>query len=183
MHLVYEWYYPVGDFPFDPQRQNNWVLANGDTSGYGMHGDFSNGWNIDLLTSAIEQCNTFSFSIENCPPFAQWNNTQIPPCMPSGTYPDEKVGLNNQSLTALPGCNPLWTDNSTKPTCDSTIVSAINLNLGPDLSEWNYLACPVGNTGQGPMLTNFSIKGYQNMTVNYCLDTCAEHGYKYAGLT
>jgi len=34
MHLVYEWYYPVQDFPFDPQRIDNWVLANGDTSGY-----------------------------------------------------------------------------------------------------------------------------------------------------
>ena len=43
MELTYEWYYPVQDYPFDPKRDDNWVLSFGDNSGFGMHGDFTNG--------------------------------------------------------------------------------------------------------------------------------------------
>ena len=43
MQLNFEWYYPVQDFPFDPTRDDNWVLSFGDNSGFGMHGDFTNG--------------------------------------------------------------------------------------------------------------------------------------------
>lgn len=43
MQLTYEWYYPVNLFPFDPTRDDQWVLSFGDTSGFGMHSDFTNG--------------------------------------------------------------------------------------------------------------------------------------------
>jgi len=78
-------------------------MLQGDTSGYGLHGDFTNGWNESLLQEAIDTCDQNSFGIEHCPAFAQWNTTQIPPCSPNDLFPNENVGMDNQPLTALPG--------------------------------------------------------------------------------
>lgn len=43
MQLTYEWYWSVQDFPFDSSREDNWVFSFGDTSGFGFHGDWTNG--------------------------------------------------------------------------------------------------------------------------------------------
>jgi len=110
------------DFPFDPTRTDNWVLSfvsvpstlnvtyaahtfQGDTSGFGLHADFANGWNVTLLQQAINDptCNSAEAGIEKCEAFSRWNVSTIPPCMPSGMYPNEPVGLDNRPLTALPG--------------------------------------------------------------------------------
>jgi hypothetical protein len=62
--LFYEFVYPVGQFPFNTTAGAiNWVLANGDTTGYGFHGDFISGWphddgnGVNVLESAIQTCN------------------------------------------------------------------------------------------------------------------------------
>lgn len=182
MQMTYEYYFPVDRYPFDPTRRNNWVLSFGDLSGYGMHADFTNGWNVTLLQQAIDECaDRYSIGIENCPPFAPWQGQQVPPCMATGLYPNEDVGLNNHSLKALPGCNPLWNDNSTKPTCTNWQDPPINMRHGPDLSEWNYVGCPMSATPSGLILWDVQITGWVNMTVDLCLQQCA--GYKYAMTT
>lgn len=102
--------------------------------------------------------------------------------MASGLYPNEEVGLNNVTLDALPGCNPLWTEDSTKPTCSPPVpVPPIDLRYGPDLSEWNYVGCPMSATPDGLILWDVQAKSWPNMTVDICLDLCA--GYKYAMTT
>jgi len=184
MQLVFEWYFPVNDHPFDATREDNWVLSFGDTSGFGMHGDFANGWDTTLLQEAIDQCNVDEFGIEHCPAFSKWNNTQVPPCMPSGLYPNENVGLDKQNLTALPGCNPIWSDNSTKPMCTTTLSTpAIDVRWGPDLSSWNYVSCPFTYNDNGEMLTAHTHQNFANMTTDLCLDECKSGGYKYAMMT
>lgn len=43
------------------------VLANGDPIGYGLHGDFLNGWDVDVLQQAIRTCTNDSGRVEDCP--------------------------------------------------------------------------------------------------------------------
>ena len=45
------------------------LFANGDTTGYGFHGDFMNGWAEETLQVACETCNNLSGRIEDCSPF------------------------------------------------------------------------------------------------------------------
>jgi len=101
--LVFEYYWDVASKPMDPTREDNWVLSFGDTSGFGLHGDFTNGWSESVLQEAIDTCDQNSFGIENCPAFTEWNKTQIPPCAPNGLFPNENVGMDGQPLSALPG--------------------------------------------------------------------------------
>ncbi|KNG46155.1 wsc domain-containing protein [Stemphylium lycopersici] len=44
--------------------------SNGDPTGYGYHADFINGWNIDTLQSAVDQCTNPSGRVEDCPIFS-----------------------------------------------------------------------------------------------------------------
>lgn len=139
-----------------------------------------NGWNITLMEEAINSCNVTETEIQNCAPFAPWSGAQIPPCMPIGQYPDEPVGLDGKSISALPGCNPLWTDNSTKPTCAAPAPTpSIDVSYAPNLTNWNYVSCPLLWQNNGMMLNAKSIRNWStNMTVDVCLSQCA--GYKYA---
>jgi len=46
------------------------VLSNGDPTGYGYHGDFQMGWDsVDFLQSAVDTCTNASGMIEDCPLF------------------------------------------------------------------------------------------------------------------
>jgi hypothetical protein len=45
------------------------VFANGDTTGYGFHGDFIMGWDNNLLQNAVDTCTNPSGMVEDCPLF------------------------------------------------------------------------------------------------------------------
>jgi hypothetical protein len=47
----------------------HFLLSNGDQTGLGYHGDFLNGWDIDVLQEAIELCTGLSGHVEDCSPF------------------------------------------------------------------------------------------------------------------
>ena len=66
--LFYEMFVNVGDFPYN--GAGTWVLANGDTTGYGHHGDFQNGWDVDLLQTAIDTCVNANGNVMDCPALA-----------------------------------------------------------------------------------------------------------------
>jgi Domain of unknown function (DUF1996) len=55
------------------QNSNQWthpfVLSSGDPTGYGLHGDFYNGWNVFILQEALNKCNASSGAGEDCPAF------------------------------------------------------------------------------------------------------------------
>ena len=42
------------------------VWAQGDPTGYGLHGDFLNGWDVELLQSAVDECISDSGDVEDC---------------------------------------------------------------------------------------------------------------------
>jgi hypothetical protein len=50
-------------------RNGKFVIANGDPTGYGFHGDFIMGWEGNTLDAAVEQCTSLTGRIEDCPVF------------------------------------------------------------------------------------------------------------------
>jgi len=79
------------------------VLANGDPTGHGYHGDFMSGWNFTILQAAVSpgpsQCNNNSGLIQDCPLFSLADET----C----TFP-QPTSLQSEDYTGprlyLPGC-------------------------------------------------------------------------------
>ena len=101
------------------------VLANGDTTGYGFHGDFLQGWqNLTALQHSFGNCTGPGSA-------CAWNSFGTPDGkqgQKSLQSPDVKavyeveVGLNGP-LTKLPGNNPVYTPGSSLVTPTSTLVS------------------------------------------------------------
>jgi hypothetical protein len=95
---------------------NRFVFANGDTTGYGFHGDFIMGWtNRTALQNAHADCITAS----NCPTLGnkpQTTETLITPAI----FP-EPIGLNGP-IALLPGNNPVVFP-SAKPSSPIRVIS------------------------------------------------------------
>jgi hypothetical protein len=66
--IFYEVYFNVAPL-YTRNDGGRFVLANGDPTGYGLHGDFINGWDRDVLQRAVENCTRDSGVIEDCPVF------------------------------------------------------------------------------------------------------------------
>lgn len=97
------------------------VLSTGDPTGYGSHGAFQNGWDVNILQQALNTCDSSS-SIEECPPlqnYTQSNDVQtscslgtpllsLTQLILANPFPEQVLG----SLDQLPGCNPVqWGPN------------------------------------------------------------------------
>lgn len=65
-NLLYEVIWNTNAFK---NRNGRFVIANGDTQGYGYHADFISGWDEDFLQSAVNTCTNLSGRIEDCPIF------------------------------------------------------------------------------------------------------------------
>lgn len=135
-----------------------------------------------MLQDAIDNCQTNDAGIDACPAFAPWHSNvyKNPGCTPIGDYPDEEVGTKGP-IKALPGCNPLWGDEPTKPTCTQDgATPQLNRLLSPNVAGWNPLGC--ASEANGMALTAVSLKDQMNLTVSSCLATCKAGGYSYAGV-
>ena len=83
------------------------VFANGDTTGFGFHGDFLNGWKVDVQEGAVRNClyTDEGGRIEACSYLVSSYDADVPRhCPEQPTVFDETV---HGTLTGLPGCNPL----------------------------------------------------------------------------
>jgi len=104
------------------------VLANGDPTGYGLHGDFLNGWDRSVLSRAVQTCTDGSGVIENCPVFQNENrfvsNADMNSCAASNPLPSENV---SGPMPNLPGCVAVTngpaaaTPNDLVPGCTSAV--------------------------------------------------------------
>lgn len=154
----------------------------GDTTGYGFHGDFVNGWDVTALQQAVDTCTDDSGNISDCPVFAntlftpaQSQACRIPPLV------NEQITGN---LTKLAGCN---TPNSgpalatPQPCAVTPIGKAV-----PDYTDvtkslkWKYAGCANDSVSAR---TFSGAQWYSNsMNVSTCINFCNKAGYSLAGL-
>ncbi|KAL8689292.1 MAG: hypothetical protein Q9218_005004 [Villophora microphyllina] len=101
VHMFFEVLYGVNDI--NKGDGGKFVFSQGDTTGYGFHGDFLNGWKADVLTSAINQCAfTNDAGVENCAPFKPSLDPNF-----AKTCPEAPSLLNEPVhgvIDKLPGC-------------------------------------------------------------------------------
>ncbi|KAJ4377492.1 hypothetical protein N0V83_000317 [Neocucurbitaria cava] len=71
--LFYETIWNTNAFNGKPGQ---FVWSNGDPTGNGYHGDFMNGWNIDTLQSAVNDCTDPSGRVEDCVHFIDSLNSE-----------------------------------------------------------------------------------------------------------
>jgi hypothetical protein len=194
VHLVtlfYEFIYNVQNFPFNNASYPTWVLANGDTTGYGFHGDFVNGWaahvnGTNVLQQALDQCNDnngVGGELNNCPPFVPYlNSAAASACKPQNDQIDEDIGLGHK-ISKLPGDNPLWIGNSTtKPAFTNyTEPNTTYTNFQSVIpTGYNYVGC-IAEGSSGRALTGKSISN-ANMTRGACVSFCQSFGFPLAGV-
>jgi hypothetical protein len=98
--IFYEFFYDSSPY----KDVGKYVLANGDPTGYGYHGDFIMGWtDRDALQNAHANC----INAADCPTLGNQPGAAVPLIYPA-VY-EEDVGFNGP-IAKLPGNNPItWT--------------------------------------------------------------------------
>jgi hypothetical protein len=190
MHLFFEVLYAVNSI--DTSDGGFYVFGNGDTTGYGFHGDFINGWDMDVQTAAIEQCaTTDSGAISDCPPlyasddpYFNINCPEQPPIFNETVH-----GL----LNVLPGCNPATGGAVAAPQNICPVQPSINYNNnnynftrvipypGLLIGNWSYVGCSL-DMESTRALGGPSYSSSSQMTIESCTAYCQSQNYLYAGL-
>ncbi|KAH8079917.1 hypothetical protein HD553DRAFT_125501 [Filobasidium floriforme] len=200
--LEYAWYTHQWKDGATAPLKGKLAWANGDTTGYGIHGDFTNGWDRSLLARAMADKSCTSGSVigaHECSIFsANMDVTKARNCKPDAGVLAERAG-NGDGITiaTLPGCNPLWGNTPNKPTCSSPApqydISRFKATDGsmvavssqrrdrpiPSSAGWIPLGC-VKETG-----SFIDAKAYlwpKNLTQDGCMKRCATDGKKFAAV-
>ena len=117
------------------------VLANGDPTGYGLHGDFMDGWDKSVLSRAVATCTNLSGVIDDCHVFSDkingenrfFSDDENNNCAAPNPIPSEDVNTG-VILEYLPGCVPITegpapaVDGVTVPGCT---VGSVNGSTNP----------------------------------------------------
>ncbi|KAK7217869.1 hypothetical protein V2G26_005872 [Clonostachys chloroleuca] len=104
LSVFFEFFYDTGSV----QNPNRLVFAHGDASGYGLHGDYLQGWtDQDRLETALDTCEGGPDSAGcSLAVLAGGKAGQPSAQVPATPAPEEDVGLNGP-LSKLPGDNPV----------------------------------------------------------------------------
>ncbi|KAJ9118014.1 hypothetical protein QFC24_006286 [Naganishia onofrii] len=207
--ILLEYTYHPESFPAITKGQKlkgRLAWANGDTTGYGLHADFLNGWDTAILTKALNDpgCVNIGYSIEiqKCPVLSPYFNTATAQaCKPArGQLQEPYAQGDGNVLPRLPGCNLLWGSSGPKPTCDPPVagldVSAFTTTDGPyvlAVSEqrnvtvsqdkgWHNIGCYMGTSAVQPLGPGITYTD-PSMTPERCQQSCAKNSYTYSALS
>ncbi|RAH65543.1 DUF1996 domain-containing protein [Aspergillus aculeatinus CBS 121060] len=78
--LVSLFYESIWDTYAFKSKKGNFVLANGDPTGYGYHGDFMYGWDSQVLQQAVDTCTNMSGEVTDCPVFTLQSDEKQDEC-------------------------------------------------------------------------------------------------------
>ncbi|KAI1135198.1 hypothetical protein F5Y05DRAFT_184629 [Hypoxylon sp. FL0543] len=88
-------------------RAGQFVISNGDPTGYGYHADFMAGWDPDFLQEAIDTCTNESGEIQDCPLFVNNGPLQTEQEQTSCQFDMPSILANEdgaaKNLKSLPG--------------------------------------------------------------------------------
>ncbi|OLN81142.1 WSC domain-containing protein-like protein 6 [Colletotrichum chlorophyti] len=182
--LFYEVIFNVNEFK---DRWYNgkqpFVLSNGDPTGYGLHGDFINGWDVNVLQAALNTCKDNGGSIEKCGVFQFFDDDTRRGCR-------VPVKVNEQTqgeLSKLPGCNSVQSGpGNAQPEAGCGATTQISqpqwgYNDVTASLKFKYLGCARDPAGQSRTLPAAKLSG-DSMTVETCIKHCDSKGFRYAGL-
>ena len=159
--------------------------------GYGFHGDFLNGWDVDTLQAGIDQCAIANADgiVHECPVFAPIDDQNYSAdCPPRLAEIDEPV---HGMIDKLPGCITVTPGpgeatladfvcpaNAPEPALLS-VSSDSGPAVGSTVNGWTYMGCANEPTGQRAL----SAASYtsDNMTTEACQSFCAGKGAPMAG--
>ncbi|TAQ86807.1 hypothetical protein B7494_g4889 [Chlorociboria aeruginascens] len=182
-HLFFEILYSVTNIV---QDGGLFTFANGDETGYGFHGDFVNGWDLDVLSQAIDQCLLSDDGvIADCAPLAASDDVNFATdCVEtSPVFPCEPV---HGMIGVLPGCiTPTGLDQPAENTCANGNVAACppNYSNGPPApysgnGEYSYVGCYTEATSDRAL--SGSSESIPTMTAETCITFC--EGAEYVGV-
>jgi len=103
--MFWELIYDTGYFPHG-NGVNPFVWSNGDNTGFGLHGDFVNGWNSTVLYQALHDSTCGGGQITDCDTLRPYVYDYAYCPMDNPIYSTEDVGLATP-ITYLPGDNPV----------------------------------------------------------------------------
>lgn len=162
-------------------NQHPFVFAQGDRTGYGFHGDFLNGWDIDVLRKASSECTNDSGNLEDCPVFGElYTNDECQACKIPPSVDEQVTG----NLMSLPGCNPPSDGPEYAPPTPCTTppigqpmqyFSNMIQSLG-----WEYKGCAGDNVNARTLQA--ASTATDDMTIEKCINYCKSAGYSLAGL-
>jgi Domain of unknown function (DUF1996)/WSC domain len=200
INLFYEVYYFVNQIK--KQAGGQFVFANGDTTGFGFHGDFLNGWNTTVLQAAVDECApgpNSSGLISDCAPLAAVDSsTYSQDCPERPPLVDEQVyGILDQ----LPGCNEVTSGPEAATLNQTTCPASVpppDLNsfvpsnvsdmpilplVGDNTNGWKYLGSVTdpGNSG-GKRALGAMLYRNESMTIERCQTKCTSSKFSFAGL-
>lgn len=157
------------------------VWANGDPTGTSFHGDFLNGWDVDLLQRATDECTNESGRVEDCPVFKL-----RPDAVAEGCKLASKVNEDVQGpFSKLPGCNPVQKGPERAQlikTCEGNSATiGESKPFFRDLSSqgWSYQGCGADNYYARAL--KGASTSQAGMTNEQCVKFCGDKGFSVAG--
>ncbi|KAF2182095.1 hypothetical protein K469DRAFT_740577 [Zopfia rhizophila CBS 207.26] len=143
-------------------NQHPFVLSNGDTTGYGFHGDFVHGWDVNVPQNAVNTCLDDSGSVAKCSTVTMYTGDKCKVCK----LPPVVNEVTDGWLKELPGCNPVpGGPERAKPVTDCAKAE---------------LSAPAANYVD--LATTKIWASNNDMTVEKCVDFCSDAGFTYACL-
>ncbi|KAF2822058.1 WSC-domain-containing protein [Ophiobolus disseminans] len=186
VHMISVFYEILYDTPlFDDQWDGDkhpFVFANGDPTGYSLHGDFLNGWDIKVFQNAVDTCKADSGNVGECAAVTMYQKEENWQCRMSTSIKEETGG----TLKKLPGCNPVTNGPDPAPSgpCDDGVTFGPNPPNYVDLTQskkWEYAGCGSGGENGERAFKNGTTES-DSMTVQKCVEFCDATGMPYAGV-
>ncbi|EJD54163.1 WSC-domain-containing protein [Auricularia subglabra TFB-10046 SS5] len=165
-----------------PGATQPFVLSNGDPTGYGHHGDFLNGWDVDVLQEALDSCNSDTGLMTDCPVLQLLSADDMFDCTVPPRVP-ESAGAMGEWLDKLPGCITVTAgpERASPPSeCSDTKDILPPQSYLTPVPGWTALGCARDSWEARVLHEDHWSPG--GMTPALCTAHCAERGFAYAGV-